>query len=578
MRKAIASLATLLICFGSTQATAQDRTIVGGFSLNRFDPSERGSDWFSQESLDIRGGARPAIGAIFDYAYKPLVIYDENDDEAAVIVKHQMFAHVGGSFVLWERLRLGLSLPLVIANDGNTGVLVADDGTTTFVDGEEGGGVGDLRAGLDLRVAGQYGGPAVFALGAQVHFPTGNKAAFTSDDQVRIMPRLMLAGDIGIFAYALKGNLHFRGQDDFNDKPFGTELGFGAAAGLRVADKKLVIGPELFGTTVISDSGDGAFKRTETPFELIFGGHYRAGDWKLGLGAGPGLTRGVGAPALRALASIEYFPEVKEKEAPPPPADRDGDGIVDDEDACPDQAGVASDDPAKHGCPAPGDRDGDGILDEQDACPDEAGEANDDPAKNGCPPPKDSDSDGIPDEKDACPNEAGEPNDDPAKNGCPPPKDSDGDGIMDPDDACPDKAGPASEDPKKNGCPRAKIVGKKIEILDRVEFDTAKATIRSSSETVLNAVLDIMKKNPQIKLVSVEGHTDNKGARYYNVGLSRRRAASVVKWLVDKGIEKKRLASKGFGPDKPRDTNDTDEGRQNNRRVEFHIKKMDEKK
>jgi outer membrane protein OmpA-like peptidoglycan-associated protein len=90
---------------------------------------------------------------------------------------------------------------------------------------------------------------------------------------------------------------------------------------------------------------------------------------------------------------------------------------------------------------------------------------------------------------------------------------------------------------------------------------------------VLNAVLKILQDLPQITLVSVEGHTDNRGGKGYNKDLSKRRAASVVKWLTDKGIDKKRLTSAGFGQEKPIDTNDTDAGRQNNRRVEFHIKK-----
>ncbi len=69
----------------------------------------------------------------------------------------------------------------------------------------------------------------------------------------------------------------------------------------------------------------------------------------------------------------------------------------------------------------------------------------------------------------------------------------------------------------------------------------------------------------------MEGHTDNRGSAAYNKALSQRRAASVVNWLVSRGIDKKRLSSKGMGLEKPIDTNDTDEGRQNNRRVEFHI-------
>jgi outer membrane protein OmpA-like peptidoglycan-associated protein len=195
----------------------------------------------------------------------------------------------------------------------------------------------------------------------------------------------------------------------------------------------------------------------------------------------------------------------------------------------------------------------------------------DDPKTNGCPPPKDEDGDGIADEKDACPKEAGPANEDPAKNGCPPPKDTDGDTIVDPEDACPKDPGDPNPDPKKNGCPKAIIVEGEIKILERIEFDTGKATIRPESDPVLQAVLKVLKEHSEIAVVRVEGHTDNKGTPWFNMTLSKNRAASVVKWLVGQGVDKKRLTSQGLGQTKPLETNDTDQGRQTNRRVEFHI-------
>jgi OmpA-OmpF porin, OOP family len=308
---------------------------------------------------------------------------------------------------------------------------------------------------------------------------------------------------------------------------------------------------------------------------LIIGGHYRISkDWQAGLGAGPGITRGFGSPKLRVLASLEYYPDFMEKKAPPPPpADRDKDGILDKDDACIDVPGIASPDPKKHGCPPPKDSDGDGIIDEKDACPQEAGIPSEDPKKHGCPV-RDKDKDGILDEVDACVDVPGIANEDPKKNGCPPPKDTDGDTIMDDVDACPNEKGEANKDPKKHGCPKAIIRGTEVKILERVEFDTGLARIRKESDPVLQAVLKIMKEHPEITKLSVEGHTDNKGSRFMNLSLSKRRAASVVSWLIKNGVDKKRLSSNGFGPDKAIDTNDTPEGRQNNRRVEFHIVEM----
>jgi outer membrane protein OmpA-like peptidoglycan-associated protein len=356
--------------------------------------------------------------------------------------------------------------------------------------------------------------------------------------------------------------------------PFGTELDFSAAVGLRLLKRKLLVGPEVFGSTVF----DGAFERQTTPFEVILGGKYRPTDaWRVGLGVGPGLTRGFGSPAVRVLASIEWIAPIKPKAAPPPeePGDRDGDGITDDEDACPDEKGVASDDPDKNGCPEPADRDGDGIVDAKDACPDEKGVASDDPEKNGCPAPGDRDGDGITDDEDACPDEKGVASDDPKRHGCP--KDTDGDGILDDEDACPTEKGERNEDPKKNGCPEARVEEKQIIVLGRVEFETGKAVLRPESNEVLDAVLKVLQEHEEITKISVEGHTDDRGADAMNLDLSRRRAAAVVKWLAAHGIAAGRLSSQGFGETKPVESNETDAGRQNNRRVEFRIVERDGK-
>jgi outer membrane protein OmpA-like peptidoglycan-associated protein len=254
---------------------------------------------------------------------------------------------------------------------------------------------------------------------------------------------------------------------------------------------------------------------------------------------------------------------------PPPPSDRDKDGIIDAEDACPDVPGLPSTDKTKNGCPLPKDRDGDGIIDDLDACPDVAGLADPDPKKNGCPPPKDTDGDGIPDEKDACPDIKGVATQDPATNGCPP--DTDGDGIRDDKDACPTEKGKADPDPKKNGCPQVRVTENEVIILEQVQFDTGKATIKKVSDQLLDNVASVLKDHPELKKLEVQGHTDSKGVKISNQILSQNRADSVKKALVKRGVDAKRLTAKGYGQDKPIATNDTDEGRTQNRRVQFTI-------
>jgi OOP family OmpA-OmpF porin len=247
------------------------------------------------------------------------------------------------------------------------------------------------------------------------------------------------------------------------------------------------------------------------------------------------------------------------------PPDRDADGIADGEDACPGVAGRRTADPRTNGCPA--DADGDGIPDAEDACPAVAGIKTGNPATNGCP--ADRDADGIPDSEDACPMVPGVKTGDPKTNGCPP--DRDGDGVLDADDACPDQPGSRDPDPKKNGCPQAFVQGGQIRIRDPFKFRFNKTELDPAGDPILEAVLQVLRDHPEIRHVRIEGHTDNVGGGDFNQRLSEGRAASVRQWLVSHGIESGRLRSIGYGQTRPVAPNDTEDGRRNNRRVEFHI-------
>src|SRR5690606_21617924 len=111
----------------------------------------------------------------------------------------------------------------------------------------------------------------------------------------------------------------------------------------------------------------------------------------------------------------------------------------------------------------------------------------------------------------------------------------------------------------------------KIEIRQAVQFEFGEAVLLEESKSLLDEVAGIIKDNPGIKKVRVEGHTDNVGNRQTNLRLSRQRAAAVRAYLISQGVEGKRLVAQGYGMSKPIDTNDTEEGRARNRRVEFNI-------
>ncbi len=246
-------------------------------------------------------------------------------------------------------------------------------------------------------------------------------------------------------------------------------------------------------------------------------------------------------------------PTATEIITPPVDRDTDGDGIFDSRDKCPTVPGVAK----YEGCPVP-DTDKDGIFDDKDKCPEMPGY----PELDGCPYP-DRDKDGVTDNKDRCPDEPGSTKND----GCPI-TDRDNDGVPDASDRCPDQPGPASN----QGCPEVKedVIAKTDAIAKSIYFDLNSSKLQKRSFAPLDELVQILKDNPSYKL-AIESHTDNTGTNAYNQKLSNNRSASVMNYLVSKGIDASRLSATGFGEEKPIASNDTAEGRSLNRRSELKL-------
>ncbi len=259
---------------------------------------------------------------------------------------------------------------------------------------------------------------------------------------------------------------------------------------------------------------------------------------------------------LYSVGVAQSFGPEKIKVVPPPPPpvvlDRDGDGVLDADDKCPDTPGLA----ALQGCP---DRDGDGIADVDDKCPDVAGIAK----YQGCPIP-DTDGDGINDEMDKCPTVKGLAR----YQGCPIP-DTDGDGVNDEEDKCPTRPGPVSN----QGCPViAKEVIEKINYAAKnVFFSTGSYKLLAKSFKSLNAVVDLLKADESL-MIDIDGHTDSQGSDESNHTLSHNRATAVQNYLVSKGIAESRLKSTGYGETKPVADNKTAAGRAKNRRTEMTVR------
>lgn len=237
------------------------------------------------------------------------------------------------------------------------------------------------------------------------------------------------------------------------------------------------------------------------------------------------------------------------------PLDPEDFDTFEDEDGCPDK-----------------DNDGDGILDISDLCyfvpEDMDGYADED----GCPD-NDNDFDGILDVNDQCPVEPEDFDGFQDDDGCPD-VDNEGDGIADVMDECPNEAEVYNNNKDEDGCPDkealAQVVGDTIKLNQKVFFKSGKHKILSQSFPLLNEVAEILKEKPKIE-IRIEGHTDSRGSARNNKKLSDRRAGSVRKYLMARGIEASRMTSVGNGEDQPIDDNSTDSGRAVNRRVEIHI-------
>jgi outer membrane protein OmpA-like peptidoglycan-associated protein len=158
--------------------------------------------------------------------------------------------------------------------------------------------------------------------------------------------------------------------------------------------------------------------------------------------------------------------------------------------------------------------------------------------------------------------------------------DRDNDGIADRDDACPDDPEVYNGIEDTDGCPdvdRPLVIESESEIvtLQPIEFELDKDVLRPSAFPILAAVVKSLQGNPEIALVEVQGHTDEQGGDAYNMDLSRRRAAAVMRYLVDAGIDAARLTSKGYGETEPVDHRHTQDAYTANRRVAFIIKRRD---
>jgi OOP family OmpA-OmpF porin len=463
---------------------AQDTDI----DVERFKPAVTHDGFVTAEGSAVRPeDDRWEFGFFANYSRGALVIVNSGGDLKKGVVENRVGHDLMASVTVIGPFAIGLGVPFFIPQTGE--------------DDPDVGGLGDVRLVPKIRILDDrelFG----LAVAAELRAPSHVGDFSGGARNVVFAPKLIADHRFWGSGWRIGANagVTLREGTEYLNINAASEFNYAVALGYRFGGEDGIakIGAEIFGGLGLVELDE-----EELPLEgLLYAKIFPSNEWVLSFGPGMGLVGGYGVPTFRAFFGVRYQPTNN---------DRDGDGIPDDEDKCPDEAE---------------DKDGEDDL---DGCPEE------DP---------DDDKDGVPNSEDDCPGEKETIN-----------------GVDD-EDGCPD-GGPA------------KVVyrGDRIEILENVEFRTGSATIDPASYSILNQVALMMKANPEIKRIRVEGHTDDTGPRESNMVLSQARAESVRGYLVRRGVSASRLEAEGFGPDKPIEDGTTAEVRGKNRRVEFVVEK-----
>ena len=233
-------------------------------------------------------------------------------------------------------------------------------------------------------------------------------------------------------------------------------------------------------------------------------------------------------------------------------SDSDGDGVIDADDACAATPGGAAVD--ERGCAL--DSDNDGVIDARDECPGTAAGVEVD--RSGCEVRRDSDGDGVADDNDQCPGTAsGRPVN---ADGCL--ADDDNDGVGNDRDQCPDT--PADAKVNARGCEITRSIELQLQT-DEIDFDSAR--LKPAMEAALDNVIARLQATDAEEQLEIIGYTDSIGTRAYNQELSARRAQAVADYLANNGVDRDSMSISGRGENNPVASNETEAGRDQNRRV-----------
>jgi outer membrane protein OmpA-like peptidoglycan-associated protein len=554
----------LLVAGMATQVHAQ----ATGFDLGVFRPTGAAPTGFiTVERPAVTAAGNLAFGTFVNYAKNPLVARSETGalmPEAPVSDRVEMT--LLASYGLADRVELTLALPFLqqSGSGGDIGLPVG-----------EGMSLGDVSLAGRVRLV--NAGKLSLGASASLTLPTGDNTQYAGTESVNVHARAIVGFDAG--ALRLAGNVGFRlrgGRASLGPVEQENEVTFGLGAGLRLTKGLDVMG-ELYGNQGLVDSS-----ASVSPMEVIGGLRWwPAKALAVTGGAGFGLRNGIGAADMRVFVGLAWSPRSETVPAvftgAPPVVlhDEDGDGIPDAEDECP---GEKEDvDGVKDGDGCIDDNDGDGVADAADKCPKEAEDVDNFKDDDGCLD-KDNDEDGVADTADKCPDSQEDEDGYQDLDGCDDP-DNDGDGIADIVDACTLKPENINGNNDQDGCPDegeglVMILDNKMELLAPVLFVRDTAELKKESANVLGQLAATLAAMPAIKLVRLESHTKVRVNANHDYKLSNERGEAVKKFLVDRGVDAKRLEVKPMGSAKPVNAKKPDE----NDRLEVIILDADKPK
>jgi len=560
LRGRLVALGLLLLSIVAGAPLARAEPMI---DANRFKPSPFFQDGFAVESAEVRSPYRWNLGLFAHYQNDPLVLRSDGGAELRTVLGHQVMADVLGAYRFADFLAVGVALPVVLFQEGQ-----GFGGRSA----PETAGLGDLRVHPRLTFL-RAGDVFALAFAPVFTLPTGRLTGrFAGRPNATFQPQLDASLFLGRVDVSLNVGYLLTKNETAAGLPLEDELLVKLGARVKVVRDELDLLAEASGAASVSDPFSSS---RQTPFELVGGGLWHViPGLDLAFGGGGGLTEGVAAPDFRLFAGLRWAPSPASAPAAlaKPEPDTDGDGLKDSVDKCPlepeDQDGFED----TEGCPD-ADNDKDGILD-----PWVVKQGLSDKYKT------------IGYGSDECPLEAedGDYVDD--DDGCPEP-DNDGDLICDPwvaergqqakyahachgTDKCLMEPETVNDFEDEDGCPDSKVEvkGNKLVILDVILFYFNEARIKEESYVILDSVASVLKKEPDLKKVRVEGHTDTRGNAAANQKLSEARAKAVMEALVARGVEADRLTCQGFGESKPLvKVEKTEADFQKNRRVEFTI-------